>query len=694
MLQKVKTNETFIKEVYTLVGNKYTFLEPYINADTPILCRHNKCGHEWNIRPTNFLKTGNRCPKCSAKRRAKKFTLSNKDFLKKIHNQVGSEYTFLEKYIKTDTKILCRHNKCGYEWKTSPHSFLDGGRRCPECAKVNKGKILRIKNKDFLKRVFDQVKNKYTFLEPYVINDVKIFCRHNKCGYEWKVTPNNFLNGKTRCPKCTKCGMQGTNEEFLQKVYEAVKNEYIFLEPYDKYNSRMLCRHNKCGYEWKVTPNEFLGTHKTRCPRCNNAYTLTNDEFLQKVYEQVGNKYTFLESYKDSKNKILCRHNKCGYEWKVTPNEFLGNHKTRCPKCKIKIISKKLRNPSSFIKVLKNTNFSLNSKYINSAKRVKLKHLDCGYEFKAVPAHFEGKCPKCCKGLSFPEYQLKSFLNKFCDNKIIYNSRRVISPYELDVYIPKKKIAIEFNGLYWHSNKYLDKNYHRDKTLLCKEKGIRLIHIFEDEWLLKKKIVKSKIKHILGLNHNKKKIYARKCTIKEITAERKNKFLEKYHIQGKDQSLYKLGLFYNNKLVAVMTFKIPRNKKKNTYELSRYATKRKYNILGGFGKLLKSAINQYNLKRIITYADIRFSSYDDNLYSSSGFKLSHIEKPTYFYFQKNYSKSCRIRIHKSCFRKSEIKKKFPEIYDESLTEFQMMDKTNYHRIYDCGKLVYEYNGSH
>jgi len=552
---------------------------------------------------------------------------TNEEFIKEIYDLVGNEYTFLEEYKSNKNKILCIHNKCNYEWKISPNHFFNGT-RCPECANKlrNSGKIKT--NKKFKDEVYSLVKDEYIFLEEYINNKTKILCRHNKCGYKWKIKPNEFLTGN-RCPKCSGL-IKKTNKEFLKEVYNEVGDEYTFLEKYINNNTPILCIHNICKHQWKIRPKNFLVQHH-RCPECNGSKLKTNDQFIEAVKDLVGDEYTFLEPYISTNTKLLVIHNKCKNKYYVTPNKFL-NEKNRCIKCSMK----ESRSEKSVLK----------------------------------------------------------FIKKIYKGKIINNDRKIINPYELDICLPKLKIAIEYCGLYWHSELYKSVNYHLNKLNLCKEKGIRLIQIFEDEWLNKKSIVKSKIKHILGLNRDLPKIYARKCYIKEIDSFKKNKFLNKYHIQGNDKSMINLGLFTvinsKKKLVAVMTFCKSRKGigsnsiKDSIYELSRFATKRKFNIIGGFSKLLSYFKKNYQWNKIITYADLRWSSLD-NLYKANGLTLDHINKPNYWYIPRTEAFN---RYHRFNFRKNNLKKLFPEIYKDELTEKEIMLKAKYLRIYDCGTATY------
>jgi len=182
-------------------------------------------------------------------------------------------------------------------------------------------------------------------------------------------------------------------------------------------------------------------------------------------------------------------------------------------------------------------------------------------------------------------------------------------------------------------------------------------------------------------------IGARKCIIKELDSKTKNKFLDKYHIQGKDNSSIKLGAFYKARLVAVMTFgkrRIALGKKEskdNEYELLRFVTVANFNIIGIASKLLKYFERNYNPLKLITYADRRWSQ--GNLYHQLGFEFSHISKPNYFYFKNNEIK----RYHRFNFRKNVLYYKIDK-YDVNLTEVQNMKNNNYTRIFDCGNYMF------
>lgn len=335
--------------------------------------------------------------------------------------------------------------------------------------------------------------------------------------------------------------------------------------------------------------------------------------------------------------------------------------------------------------------------YINSTTPISIRHNKCGNIYKTTPTNFlsnGSRCTKCnLHGKSYSENELYNYIysldNSAEKNKRFYFSGK--SYKEADIIIENKKIIFEYNGLYWHSEEVADTKLNLlEKTIFFNNLGYRVVHIFEDEWLEKKEIVKSKIRSILNLNKNEIKIYARNCKIKELSSNEKNLFLEKYHIQGKDISKYSIGLFFKDKLVSVMTFCKPRialgsSKKLNNFlELSRFASIQ--NIPGAFSKLLKYSILKYNIENIITYADLRWSDRDKNVYLKNNFTLDHISNPTYYYL----STDKQHRFHRFNFRKQLLKKKFPDIFDKKLTEYEIMRKAGRYRIWDCGNLVFLY----
>lgn len=301
-------------------------------------------------------------------------------------------------------------------------------------------------------------------------------------------------------------------------------------------------------------------------------------------------------------------------------------------------------------------------------------------KFQQTPdIHLNGSgCQKCGLKYNKSEDTLKNFI-KTLGVSFIENTHKIIPNFELDVYIPSHNLAIEFNGLYWHSELHKPSNYHITKTELCEKNGIKLIHIFEDEWNDKKDITKSRIKNLLGLTENK--LYARKCEIKEVPSKESQIFLEQNHIQGTTNSSIKIGLYFNNELVSIMTFgkgRIALGGKSNEYELVRFCNKINTTVIGGADKLLKYFIKTYTPSTIISYADRRWSQGD--LYSKLNFTKTHYSQPNYWYIIQGKRK------HRFAYRKSILVK---QGYDKNKSEAEIMFERKIYRIYDCGTIVYK-----
>jgi len=260
-------------------------------------------------------------------------------------------------------------------------------------------------------------------------------------------------------------------------------------------------------------------------------------------------------------------------------------------------------------------------------------------------------CNSINKHQSGLELLLYDFISSIYTGTIIRNHR--IDNKELDIYLPELNIAFEFNGVYWHSDLYKSREYHKDKTDVCRHNNIVLFHIWEDDWLWKNDIVKSMISNKLGLS--KIRIGARKCKVnyidnKEIVYE----FLQKNHLQGKCQFSFAVGLFFNDELLSVMCF----IKRSSYLELNRYCTKIDYVISGGASKIFKEVKKKDS--EIVTFSDNSYST--GKIYESLGFKKCTDLKVDYSYLVEG------IRRHKFNFRKKE--NQHPKIWDAGKIKYR------------------------
>lgn len=412
----------------------------------------------------------------------------------------------------------------------------------------------------------------------------------------------------------------------------------------------------------------------------------TNEEKLEnfrvKSNLKFNNKYDYTKSeYVSAKTKILIICPIHG-EFHQSPN----NHMTGfgCIKCGRDKLRKHFTKP---LDVFMEEFATLNLKnlhiypetYKNSKSNLKLKCIKHDTVFYQTPDSILNAkslgCKKCNgSNISKAEKEIVDYI-KSLNISVIENDRSTIAPLELDILIPTHNIAIEYCGLYWHTERSgKTKNYHHEKYLKCKNNNIKLLTVFEDEWIIKKDQVKRKIAHELNKTLGER-IYARKTVICKLSTKEKKEFFDNNHIQGNGPSSINIGLKHENMLVACMGFIKTRN---GHYILSRYSTCN--HVIGGFSKLLKYFQINYDWKSITSFADLRWSN--GNLYEQTGWNTDKILKPDYYYLHNHK------RYHKFNFRRKNLKTILGDKFDDNKSEFENCKDNKIYRIWDCGKIKY------
>lgn len=437
-------------------------------------------------------------------------------------------------------------------------------------------------------------------------------------------------------------------------------------------HDRKLCS-EECRNQWNSTESN----KKNRIEKSQNSLT-----------EKYGEKSIFsLDNFKKNRKKIYLE--KFGVESPMHLKENVNKLKETIRKKHLNLLLPKLfeNNIELLSEYDKNKNGNTSQPYI-------FKCTSCNNIFSSTLLG-SGKVPICrkCNPIT-KNSKLEQLIKDFLNEKNIYHitsDRKLLDGKEIDIYIPNLKIGIEVNGNYFHSENGGDKTkyYHITKTILSNEQGIDLLQFYEDEILFKKDIILSKLSSKLNLNT---KIHARKCVIREISKKESTEFLNQNHLQGNSIDNIRFGLFLHNDLVSVMTFGKKRkslgktNNNFNEYELVRFSNKKFINVIGGFSKMLKYFIKNYNPSKIETFADIRWSGVNPikTVYFKNGFKFIGKTPPNYWYIKNDkYSN----RYHRFVFRKDVLVK---EGYDKNLTEWEIMKIKGYDRIWDCGSLKFEY----
>jgi predicted nucleic acid-binding Zn ribbon protein len=497
----------------------------------------------------------------------------------------------------------------------------------------------------------------------------------------WTHKVYNFINNIIKSPKCPVCGK---NVKF-----------HRFSIGYSR------CCSNKCHLISKETQEN---RRKTNLKNFGVGNVFQSNKIKEKSKQTLIKKYGVENSQQSNKIKEKSKQTlikKYGVENYSQTKEFLEKSKNTwlnkygvdspIKNAKIKKKIKNSINNNYRKKWSKILNISLNDIIILDDNIVIIKNFCKKHiKFKISKHNIKNRtlrsddikyiCTKCyniSKQSSIKENEVYDFINNELNIKnIIKKDKNILNGLEIDIYLPDYKLGIEFDGIYYHSNKFKDKNYHLNKTNLCEQQGIELFHIFEDEWLYKKEIVKSIIKNKLNIIENI--ILVNECTIKEIDSPTCSNFLNDNHIQGVIKSKIKIGLFYNSELVLVMTFS--KKRINDEYEMHRFCNKLNTQVIGGASKLLSYFIKTYNPKSILTFADRRYSN--GGLYKQLGFKFIENIKPNYWYIKKHEL----IKYRKYNFRKDKL---ISKEFDKNKTKNEIMLERGYLKIYDCGKIKFE-----
>lgn len=538
------------------------------------------------------------------------------------------------------------------------------------------------KKGDFIEKALKKHGNKYDYSKvDYKSSQLKVCIICPEHGEFWQ-TPSSHVRG-SECPICANKNRgkkRLTNENFINKCKAIHQDKYSYEKT--KYINSETKITITCPIHGDFQILPFNHLNGQGCPKCKNR-NLTQEELIKKFTEIHGDKYNYSKvSFSKMKQKICIICPEHGEFWQTPYNHLKGKG---CPACSHE---HKFKTEEAIIEKLKKIHGDKyqydNIGYNGYNSKIKITCPIHGEFEQLALNHLQGcGCPKCANNFSKMEEQIGNFLAKELNVNIILKDKSVIKPYELDILIPAKNIAIEFNGLRWHCDKFKEnKNYHLLKTELCEKQNIRLIHIFEDEWHDKQDIVKSRLKSILGVTEQR--IYARKCQIQGINFAEAKSFIEKNHIQGSCVSKFNYGLFYNNELVSVMSFGNMRKPlgskaKEGCYELLRFCNKLNTTVVGSASKLLKYFIRQHKPLEIISYCDRRWSN--GNMYEKIGFQFDHFSQPNYFYVI-NGKRENRFK-----YRKSELVK---QGFDKAKTEQEIMAEREIYRIYDCGTKVYKW----
>jgi len=292
------------------------------------------------------------------------------------------------------------------------------------------------------------------------------------------------------------------------------------------------------------------------------------------------------------------------------------------------------------------------------------------------------RCPKCTPIGSRGQNEIADWLQSLG----LYVGRNVVGildgKKQLDIFVPEKMVAIEFNGLFWHGETQpgKDARYHQQKSLSCEKHGVSLVHIFEDEWYDKREVVKSTILSKLQMINDR--VNARDCDVVGLSPEERREFFELNHLDGDVNASFSFGLrTKDGELVAAISARRPFHKKySESLEIARFCSRVNLVVPGGMSRLVKKVVQEARVtgvSSVISYVDTRLGG-DGNGYVLSGFILEKKTSPRYWWTD---------------YHKRFDRFKFKADPSRGMTEAQVADEAGVVKIWGCSNLVYRLNVS-
>lgn len=472
-----------------------------------------------------------------------------------------------------------------------------------------------------------------------------------------------------------------TQEEYIEKATTLHKGKYtyentVYVRSADKIE--VTCPTHGA---FLVTANNHVSaSNLCGCPECYGNKKISVSQFIDKAKAIHEGKYDYsLSQFTNSQKhiQIICPEHGV---FKQTPTRHLAGR--GCQICggtarqsKQKLIDRALAVHGDIYDY---------SQVSNSARATDNVTIICklhGPFQQKLKLHIsrEYGCVQCGQK-SKSEFELAEYLAEL--TTVERRNKSIIKPKEIDIWLPNEQIGIEFHGIYWHTADRVA-NLHREKWEMAQSKGIRLIQIFEDEWLNKKDIVKARLSAMLGKSP---RVGARSTEVKEIDWVIAKSFLDTTHIQGAGASACKrYGLFSKGNLVAVGTFanartgSMVRDVNSSDWEVLRYASIG--TVVGGFSKLFSQFLKDSDAKVVVSYCDLRYG--DGNLYKSTGFNLSHITPPDYWWVPKNKTERVsRYAVQK--LKMKDVNHPLNAYYSDDKSESEICKSAGWKKIFGVG----------
>lgn len=516
--------------------------------------------------------------------------------------------------------------------------------------------------------------DKYDYSDTEYLGNSKkvaVVCRVHGAFYP---LANDHLSKKAGCPACA--GVKRLNQQdFIARSKSVHGNVYDYSETvYKNFNSPLTLTCDQ-GHRF----NQLASSHLNGfgCPHCAGLARKTTEQFVTEAKAKFGGKFDYSKvEYVNTRTPVVIVCPIKG-EFKMQPIQHLSSNTG--------YTSEIYNAPSTLdefvckAKEVHGDRYDYSkSAYQSNKNPVEIVCKEHGSFWQAPHNHYKGSgCPTCALGRteSKPERILVEALADFHPIK----TKGILEGRELDLYFENQKVAVEVNGIYYHSDiKAKAKTAHRRKYEECKKLGIKLMQFTDAEILKKPEIVVGMIRNALGVSQ---KLNARSCEVREVCHADQITFFKGNHISGGVSAKISFGLYLNNELMSCMSFNKPRFTDNAEWEIIRFATKVGYVVRGGASKLFKAFADKTHPTSILSYADLRFGA--GSVYERLGFSHSHDSEAGYSYHHQNGTVITRYQA-----QKHKLSKLLEDKFDQAKSERDNMISAGYHKIYDCGHKVW------
>lgn len=679
------TTEDFIARAQAVHGDRYDYSQAdYQGPQVPIevVCRVHG---SFFPRPGNHIRAASGCPECNPLKPTQLAT-----FLERAAAAHGDRYDYsrvVYQGVQKPVEIICPVH--GPFWQ-APISHTQG-RGCVAC-----GAAQCVRRKDtawFIARARERHGDRYDYSEAQYHNSqslITIGCpTHGP--FQQKAAYHLAGNG---CAACA--GLQPIDATtFLKRARACHGDRYDYSQVnYQGWSQpvTILCR--KHGPFDQVAKTHATGSN---CPACVGLLPITWDDFMTRARAIHGDRYDYAQvrlTNVSTPVTMLCPEHG---PFEQRPTDHL-NQKQGCPACAG-------HRPVDYAEFVRRAQEIHGDRYTYSEADYQVYKqktvVTCAEHgpFPVLPqshTDHQSGCPRCAslRTSSRAEDALADWVTSL-GVTVVRNERQVLDGPEIDIYVPERRLGIEYNGSYWHRDQIIkNRRHHEYKVIAAERAGIRVVTIWDFDWQQRQPLVQSWLRHALGVS-NLPQVHARACSLRAVTPADANDFYTQNHLQGgvRRHAIH-LGLYQAETLVACMTFMQGGSRRgrfgAEEWELIRYATAAQ--VRGGASRLFHAFCQQYNPQQVWSFSDRQHFS--GNLYPALGFVIDGRVAADYRVADK---RGLRVWA-KAAWQRRFIPKRLAELglpvnFDpasDPRSEHQLQDEIGVVRIFDAGKLRWKW----